>query len=142
MARPQKNRRICLPPKMKGFKPYGIPLCKIETINLTFEEFECIRLVSYEMLSQEQASEQMNVSRPTLTRIYNKAIKTIIKAFVEGKAIEIDGGNYQFDKDWYRCSKCYKLIEGIENHIQCKNCNKFGLEELINLNQNNINKEN
>ena len=142
MAIPQKNRTICQPPKMKGYKPYGIPLCKLETLNLTLEEFESMRLVNHEMLSQEQASEQMNVSRPTLTRIYNKAIKTIVKAFVEGKAIEIEGGNYQLDKDWYRCTKCYKLIEGLENHIKCKNCNVFGNNELINLNQNNNNQEN
>ena len=136
MARPQKNRTISIPPKMKGFKPYGIPPCKIETVILAFEEYESIRLVNYEMLSQEQASEQMNVSRPTFTRIYNKALKTIVKGFVEGKAIEIEGGNYEFDQDWFKCSKCHKLIQGLENHIKCKNCTVFGFSELVNLNQN------
>ena len=134
MARPQKNRKICCPPRMNGFKPYGIPLYKIENIRLTFEEYESMRLVNYEMLSQEQAAEQMNVSRPTLTRIYNKAIKIIAKAFVEGKAIEIEGGNYEFDKDWYRCRKCFKLIQGINNHIKCKDCPDYNINELINLN--------
>ena len=135
MARPQKNRKICNPPKMKGIKPYGYPLCKIETIKLSFEEYESIKLVSYDTLSQIQAAEQMNISRPTLTRIYNKAIKTIAKAFIEGKAIEIEGGNYQLEQDWYRCKKCHKLIQGIENHIKCKNCLIFSENELINLNQ-------
>ena len=135
MARPQKNRKICKPPKMKGFKPYGLPMCKVEDLKLTYEEYESIRLVSYDMLSQDKAAEQMNVSRPTLTRIYNKAIKNIAKAFVEGKAIEIEGGNYQLEKDWYRCKKCYKLIQGIDNHIKCENCLLYGESELINLNQ-------
>ncbi len=134
MARPVKNRKICHPPLMKGFKPYGTPLCEIEAIRLTFEEYESIRLVTYENLSQEQAAEQMNVSRPTLTRIYNKALKNITKAFIEGKAIEIKGGTYEFDKDWYRCRKCCKLIEGIDNHIKCKNCSDYNVNELINLN--------
>jgi len=134
MARPQKNRKICCPPKMKGFKPYGIPLYKIESIRLTFEEYESIRLVNYEMFSQEQAAEQMNVSRPTLTRVYNKALKIIAKALVEGKAIEIEGGNYEFDKDWYRCRICYKLIQGINNHVKCKDCPDYSINELVSLN--------
>ena len=107
---------------MKGFKPYGLPLCKIETLKLSFDEYESIRWVGYDSLSQDQAAELMNISRPTFTRIYNKALKTIAKAFVEGHAIEIGGGNYQFEQDWYRCKKCYKLIQGIENHIKCENC--------------------
>ncbi len=119
MARPQKNRKVCNPPKMQGFKPYGIPLCKAESICLKFEEYESIRLVNYEMLPQEKAAEQMNVSRPTLTRIYNKALKIIAQAFVEGKAIDIEGGNYQFEQDWFKCKNCFKLIDGLENHVKC-----------------------
>ena len=76
MARPQKSRKICNPPKMKGFKPFGMPLCKIEKITLKYEEFESIKLVDYDMLSQDEAAEHMEISRPTFTRIYNKAIKT------------------------------------------------------------------
>jgi len=135
MPRPQKSRKICEPPKMKGFKPFGISLCTKEIVTLKFEEYECIKLIDYDLQSQDQAAKQMNVSRPTITRIYNKALKTIAKAFVECKAIEIEGGNYEFEQDWYRCSKCYKLIQGIENHIKCKNCKVFGTDELINLNQ-------
>ncbi|OFX16636.1 MAG: hypothetical protein A2033_11610 [Bacteroidetes bacterium GWA2_31_9] len=135
MPRPRKNRKIDFPPKMKGFKPFGIPSCKIESIKLTFEEYESLRLVSYDMLPQDQAAEQMNVSRPTLTRIYNNALKIIAKAFVEGLAIEIDGGNYEFEQDWFRCKKCHKLIQGLDNHIKCENCLDFSLNELINLNK-------
>jgi len=120
---------------MQGFKPYGIPLCKAESIRLKFEEYESIRLVNYEMLPQDKAAEQMNVSRPTLTRIYNKALKIIAKAFVEGKAIDIEGGNYQFEQEWFKCKKCHKLIQGINNHIKCENCLLYSEIELINLNQ-------
>ncbi|MCK7460602.1 MAG: hypothetical protein MZU84_00175 [Sphingobacterium sp.] len=38
-------------------------------------------------------------------------MKQIAKSFVEGKAIEIDGGNYKLEKDWYRCESAIKLIE-------------------------------
>jgi predicted DNA-binding protein (UPF0251 family) len=134
MARPQKNRKISNPPIMKGFKPYGIPMCKIEPVILKYEEFESIRLVNYDNMPQDKAAEQMNISRPTFTRIYNKALKLIAKSFVEGKAIEIEGGNYEFEKDWYRCKKCYKLIEGLENHLRCDGCTTFGENELLKIN--------
>jgi predicted DNA-binding protein (UPF0251 family) len=136
MSRPQKKRKICNPPKMKGFRPFGIRMCELESVIITFEGFESIRLVNYEMLPQETAAEMMNVSRPTFTRIYNKALKLIAKSFVEGKAIEIEGGNYHLEKDWYKCKRCYKLIEGLENHSKCENCDHFGNNELIRLNIN------
>jgi predicted DNA-binding protein (UPF0251 family) len=135
MARPQKSRKVFNPPIMKGYKPFGMPMCEIEHLKLTFEEYESIKLVNYDNLSQEEAAEKMNVSRPTLTRIYNKALIIIAKAFVEGKAIDITGGNYEFDKDWFRCRKCHKLIEGLENHIKCENCTEFNMNELIPMNK-------
>jgi uncharacterized protein len=134
MARPQKTRKICNPPKMLGFRPFGLQSCMKEAVILKFEEYESIRLVNYEMLPQEEAAKQMNVSRPTFTRIYNRALKQIAKSFVEGKAIEIEGGNYHLEKDWYRCRKCYKLIQGMENHSKCQDCKAFGESELIKLN--------
>jgi uncharacterized protein len=134
MSRPQKARKINNPPKMKGFRPFGMKSCVKESIRLKFEEYESLRLVNYEMLPQEIAARQMNISRPTFTRVYNRALKLIAKSFVEGKSIEIEGGNYKLDNDWYRCRKCYKLIEGIENHVQCQNCTAYGESELIKLN--------
>lgn len=134
MPRPEKNRKVHLPPLMKGFKPYGLQICKTESIRLTFEEYESLRLVSYNMLSQKEAAKMMNVSRPTLTRVYNKAIKNISKAFIEGRRIEIEGGNYELENDWFRCRKCHKLIEGIKNHKKCINCKDYSSDELINLN--------
>jgi uncharacterized protein len=119
---------------MKGFKPYGMPMCRIEPVILKLEEYESIRLVNYDKLPQDQAAVQMNVSRPTFTRIYNNALEQVAKAFIEGKAIEIEGGNYEMDKEWYRCRKCFKLIEGLKNHIKCKNCALYGENELIKLN--------
>ena len=134
MARPHKSRKISNPPKMKGFKPFGMSMCKIDPVILKFEEYESIKLVNYDKLPQDQAAEQMNVSRPTFTRIYNSALEQVAKAFIEGKAIEIEGGNYEFEKEWYRCRECYKLIDGLENHIKCKNCTHYGENELIRLN--------
>lgn len=131
MSRPQQFRKIASPPLMQGYKPFGIPRRELESVILKFDEYEAIRLLDYEGLMQEQAAERMNISRPTLTRIYENARKTIAKAFVEGKMILIVGGNVDFGKDWFRCRKCHKLVDGQENHKPCQNCTSFGQEELM-----------
>ncbi len=134
MSRPQKSRKICNPPKMLGFKPFGIALCKNEHIIMHYDEFESVKLLNYENLSQTEAAIRMEVSQPTLTRIYSNALVKIANAFVEGKSIIIEGGNYEFNKEWYKCKRCFKLIEGLENHIRCSDCDRFGDNELIRLN--------
>ena len=133
MPRPKQDRKISVPPIMQGFKPFGIPLRMLDSVSLLFDEYEAVRLLDYDGLNQEQAAERMQVSRPTLTRIYEKARKTIATAFVEGKMITIEGGNVQFDKQWFRCKRCFKLVDGIENHKPCKDC-KLSDDELVPLN--------
>lgn len=134
MPRPKQNRKISNPPLMQGFKPFGIPRNRLGAVTLLYDEYEAIRLLDYEGLNQDQAAERMNVSRPTLTRIYEQARKTIAQALVEGKMINIEGGNVLFDKEWFRCRRCYKLIGGIENHVRCKDCTGFDNNELIPIN--------
>lgn len=135
MSRPTRNRKICNPPQMAGFKPFGMPMCEIKSIKLQYDEFESIKLVSYEELPQDLAAQKMDISRPTLTRIYNSALKKIAKAFVECSAIEIEGGNVEFEKEWFKCNKCFKLIEGVENHKRCTDCESYGINELSNINE-------
>lgn len=130
MPRPKSSRKIVAPPLMKGYKPFGIPRRELESVVLSIDEYESIRLLDYEGMVQEQAAEQMNVSRPTLTRIYESARRSMAKAFVEGKMILIEGGNVEFEHDWYRCRKCHKLIAGLNQHLPCKNCDRYNNEEL------------
>ena len=134
MPRPIINRRVVNPPQMSGFKPFGMSLCKLGVLELQFDEFESFNLVNYQDLPQDTAAEMMGISRPTFTRVYNRALKKIAKAFVEGMAIRIEGGNVEFDKQWYKCQKCFKLIDGMENHIRCIGCNSFANNELIKIN--------
>jgi len=103
-------RYITIPPAMEGYKPFGIPMRELEKVYLLYEEYEAIRLADYENLNQEEAVKRMNISRPTFTRLYDKALKTIAKAFVEGKAIIIQGGTFMTDDYWYRCGNCHQTI--------------------------------
>ena len=134
MPRPVRNRKINNPPVMAGFRPFGMSLCDLEVVKFHYDEYESINLINYQGLAQDLAAEKMGVSRPTFTRVYNRALKKIAKAFVECLAIEIEGGNVEFGKQWFKCNKCFKLIEGIENHIKCKGCDSYGNKELVNLN--------
>jgi predicted DNA-binding protein (UPF0251 family) len=118
---------------MAGFKPFGIPACELEPVKLHLDEYESFNLVNYENLSQDLAAEMMGVSRPTFTRIYNSALKKIARAFVEGNSIEIEGGNVVYDRQWYKCKECFKLIDGLENHKKCKNCKLYSENELVSL---------
>lgn len=135
MPRPQQNRKISTPPLMQGFKPFGIPRRELGTVVLQFDEYETMRLLDYEGMTQEQAAEQMEVSRPTLTRIYENARKIIAQALVEGKMIVIEGGNVDFGREWYRCRRCHKLVDGLDKHVRCRNCTHFADNELSPLNK-------
>jgi len=135
MPRPKQNRTISTPPIMLGYKPFGIPKSALESVTLLYDEYESIRLLDYQGMNQEEAAVLMNVSRPTLTRIYEKARKAIAEAFVMGKMILIEGGEVSFEREWYRCKRCYKLVEGLENHTRCKDCPTFNKDELTLINE-------
>ncbi|WP_147677341.1 DUF134 domain-containing protein [Algibacter pacificus] len=135
MPRPKKKRKINGPPKMLGFKPFGIRCCETDHVVMQYEEYEALKLVVYDDLSQDDAAEKIEVSRPTLTRIYNSALKKIGQAFVEGKAIIIKGGDFEFEKDWYKCKRCFKLIDNVENSKTCGDCATNDEEELVKLNE-------
>ena len=79
---------------------------KQEVIIMFYEEYEAMRLCDYEMLTQQEASAQMQVSRPTLTRIYEKARQKLARALVEGLQISIEGGKVFFDSQWFHCHSC------------------------------------
>jgi len=115
---------------MEGFKPFGIPLRELEPVNLLYEEFEALRLADYENLIQVEAAKKMNISRPTFTRLYDKARKKIAKALVEGKAIIIRGGTYITDHYWYRCFNCHETMITMKPVNQCRNCDSDRIIQL------------
>lgn len=100
MPRPKRKRKIFSLPLAEGFKPFGLPFNKTEAVELLFEEYEAIKLSDYQGLTQEEAAKKMNVSRPTFTRIYEKARKTIASALVEGKILIITGGHIDIDDEY------------------------------------------
>lgn len=92
-------------PETNYFKPRGIPLSLLEEVILTVDEFEAIRLADLEGFYQEQAAEKMNVSRQTFGRIIESAHRKVAEALVRGKALKIEGG--EFEMAAMRKFKCY-----------------------------------
>ena len=130
MPNRRRFRRIMMPPRMEGFKPFGIPMRNLKSVVLLFEEFEAIRLTDYENLTQAQAARRMNISRPTFTRIYEKARKNIAEAFIEGKAILIQGGHYITDDFWYRCIDCNEVMITLKPITHCRKCDSDNIIQL------------
>ena len=106
MARPIHYRKVQIPPRVKGFVPIGYYSGVSEPIVLQIEEFEAIRLLDYENLSQSGAASYMEISRPTLTRIYERARRKIAASLTEVHPLTIEGGKVIYQGDWYECPGC------------------------------------
>ena len=136
MARPKNCRRVGSIPESNYFKPRGIPLSVLEEVVLTVDEFEAIRLADLENLYQEQAAEKMNVSRQTFGRIIESAHKKVAEALVQGKALKIEGGEFEMASmrkfKCYDCQHSWELPYGtgrLENCPSCKSGNIRRAEE-------------
>jgi predicted DNA-binding protein (UPF0251 family) len=92
------SRRVWGEPGVTYFKPANVRMMGLEQVILAVEEFETIRLMDYEGLKQVDAAKEMHVSQPTFQRVYGAARKKIADAVVNGKAIRIEGGNYNIAK--------------------------------------------
>jgi predicted DNA-binding protein (UPF0251 family) len=126
MARPRNCRRVGLMPGSDYFKPRGIPLSMLEEVILTVDEFEAIRLADLDGLYQEQAAEKMKVSRPTFGRIIEAAHKKMADALVKGKALKIEGGEFEMAAmrkfRCYDCQHSWELPYGTGRPENCPSC--------------------
>ena len=94
MPRPKKCRRVCEFPRILHFSPEN-PAETAQPVTLTVEEYETIRLIDKEGLSQEECGEIMQVARTTVQQIYANARKKIADVLVEGLPLRIEGGDYE-----------------------------------------------
>ncbi|MFO7611372.1 MAG: DUF134 domain-containing protein [Clostridia bacterium] len=94
MPRPRKWRKVCCLPESTTFGPMDSDNRAEGSVVMTIDEYETIRLIDYEGMTQEECSTNMNVARTTVQRIYNDARRKISESIVEGKIISIEGGDY------------------------------------------------
>jgi len=109
MPRPVKCRLVSFFPEVSYFKPAGVPIRELQTVCLSFEELEAIRLKDLEGLEQEQGAEKMQVSRPTFQRILTSARQKVADALLNGKGLRIEGGNFQIHPCHFKCVNGHEL---------------------------------
>ena len=111
-----RKRRICREPDYVIFQSEnGLD----DVTTLTVDEYEAIRQIDMEGLSQEECAKKMCVARTTAQLIYNSARKKIAESIVLGKSIRIEGGNYILCDGSPCCENCCKSTQPV-NYMQKK----------------------
>ena len=95
MARPMKWRKVCCLPESSRFGPLDLTVDLDNKINMTVDEYETIRLIDLEGLTQEECAMQMNIARSTVQGIYVEARKKLAEFLVNRKILLIEGGEYR-----------------------------------------------
>jgi predicted DNA-binding protein (UPF0251 family) len=101
---------------------------------ISVDELEALRLSDYLGLNQEDVAQEMNVSRPTVTRMLAKAHKAIAEALVYGKAIKISGGDYQVAQPRFICQECQHIwddaTEAATTTRTCPKCHGSAIQRF------------
>jgi predicted DNA-binding protein (UPF0251 family) len=136
MGRQPRWRRVDFLPQVNYFKPAGMPLAQLQEVRLSIEEAEAIRLKDIDGLEQEDCAKKMCVSRTTFARILVSARQKIADALLNGKAIRIEGGNYEMALRRYRCGNGHEWEVPFEMMITqrpelCPTCNTPDIMALL-----------
>lgn len=129
------KRRVSCFPKATYYKPREIPFCDLEIVNLSIEELEAIRLCDLLQVEQNEAADRMGVSRKTLWNDLQRARQKVVDTLVNGKAIEIAGGEYVNSGECrvdFICEACRHEweIECIGRPVCCPKCDSRNIYRL------------
>lgn len=113
MPRPRKCRRVCSLPTCCEFVTVGEE--KNESVVLSVDEYESIRLIDMHGFSQTECAEFMRVSRATVQSIYNTARQKLASFLIDGRRLLIEGGDFKLCDDSESC----------HDHTEC--CKKTGI---------------
>lgn len=94
MPRPRKCRKVCSFPNHRSFSPTE-DAPPLPPVILTVDEYETLRLIDKECLSQEDCALRMNVARTTVQLVYANARRKLADVLVEGRPLRIEGGDFQ-----------------------------------------------
>jgi len=134
-GRPVKWRKVGLLPRVAYFKPTAVPLYMLEEVLLAVEELEALRLKDMEELEQEECAQRMNISRATFQRVLNSARRKVADALVSGKAIRVEGGNFELAMRRFRCGNGHEWEVPFETLVAapprvCPACHSSGIVPL------------
>jgi len=136
MGRRQLWRKVSFIPPITYFKPAGIPMAILNEVKLLVEEAEAVRLKDLEGLEQEECAQKMNISRTTFSRILDSARQKIADALLNGKAIRIEGGNFEMAVRCFRCISGHEWEVPFETMISappdsCPKCDTPSIMPLL-----------
>jgi predicted DNA-binding protein (UPF0251 family) len=106
MSRPMKWRNVCSLPSTTKFGPLVGPLDHENAIVMTVDEYETIRLIDFEGMTQMECSTQMGVGRSTVQSIYENARRKVAVSLVESLPLFIEGGEYRLAEHRGRGQGC------------------------------------
>ncbi len=95
VPRPMKWRKVCCLPESNRFGPLDLNADDQYQVKMTVDEYETIRLIDLEGFTQEECAKKMNVARTTVQGIYIEARKKLAESLVNGKVLQIEGGEYR-----------------------------------------------
>ncbi len=123
MPRPTRCRKIQQLPAFRLFSPDDAP--DAETVRMTVDELEVVRLLDGEGLTQEACAARMDVARTTVTAIYDAARKKIARVLVHGKRLLIAGGCCAYEPVEIRQKIMEKGINGMRIAVTYDNGEVF-----------------
>ena len=122
MPRPSKCRRVCLMPPGGAFGPLQREK-PAETLVMTVDEYETIRLIDLMGYTQQDCARQMGVARTTIQSTYNRARHKLARMLAEGKDLRISGGDYRLCPHQEECGgqSCRRRCP-----VRCTACDHCG----------------
>jgi len=132
MTRPRKKRSVQRPPLFSSFKPTGTGDIRLRSLELTLDEFEAIRLADEMGLDHAESATRMNISRSTFSRLVSKARHKVARFLIEGRHLQIEGGDVHFRGNLVRCRACGQLYQAAldENLSRCPACGSPDIVDL------------
>ncbi len=125
MPRPCKARRVICNPQASSFGPSGIAKRELESVTLSLDEFEAIRLADHERLYQVQAAKKMNVSRQTFGNIVASAHRKVADFLINSKRLSVEGGIVEVGTCRFICAACghaWSVARGTGRPDRCPQC--------------------
>lgn len=121
MPRPRKGRHVQCLPVTSAWRP-AEAAAGTETIVLTIDEFEAIRLKDEQGMEQGACAAEMQVSRQTFQRILSSARLKLAAMLVAGSALRIEGGDYRLSPGRHRCPSCHREFVVSDAEVEAAHC--------------------
>ena len=110
MPRPRKWRRVCSLPDVNRFGPLDFAVEKEHVVIMSVDEYETIRLIDLEGLSQEECA-SLSMWQELPSKYLLGARKKIAESLVNGKVLRIEGGDYKLcdgEGDFHSTRCCHR----------------------------------